>query len=62
MIITSTHFSGMDNDGHMFWLPIELKEEFQLLLEKYSNAKRFTEEYYTLEAEFENKFSKYMVG
>lgn len=51
-----------DNDGHKFMIPQDLLEDFDSLLDRYSQAKRFTEEYYDLEAEFCNKFEQYMVG
>lgn len=51
-----------DNDGHKFNIPENLLGEFDALFESYNNAKRFTDEFYNLEAEFCNKFNQYMIG
>ena len=51
-----------DNDGHKFMIPQDLLEDFDSLFDQYNKAKRFTDEYYDLEAEFCNKFGQYMVG
>lgn len=55
-------YNRKDDDGHKFHIPEDLLAEFDALLANYRNAKRFSEEYYDLEAEFCNKFEQYMVG
>lgn len=59
---TDTTYNREDNDQHKFNVPEELLERFDSLLSAYTNAKRFTEEYYELEAQFCNEFEEYMVG
>lgn len=51
-----------DNDGHKFDVPDNLLALFDDLLDRYSRAKRFTDEYYDLESQFCNAFERYMVG
>ena len=60
--MTPKHYIRKDNDGHKFKIPSDLVEEFDRLFESYCKAKRFSDEYYDLEAEFCNKFSDYMFG
>jgi len=55
-------YNRQDNDGHKFRIPADLLKDFDRIFESYCKAKRFTEEYYDLEAEFCNKFEEYMVG
>lgn len=51
-----------DDDGHKFNVPANLLETFDDLLQRYSDSKRFSDEYYDLEAQFCNTFERYMVG
>jgi hypothetical protein len=51
-----------DNDGHRFKVPTDLLDRFDDLFDRYCKAKRFTDEYYDLEAQFNNEFERYMVG
>ena len=55
-------FNRKDEDGHKFNVPEDLLEEFDDLFDRYVNSKFLSAEYYELEAEFCNKFGKYMVG
>ena len=51
-----------DDDGHKFLVPEDLLSRFDELLDKLLSTKRFTQEYYDLEADFCNEFQQYMVG
>lgn len=55
-------FNRKDNDGHKFNVPADQLDQFDSLFEQYCKAKRFTDEYYDLEAQFCNEFEQYMVG
>lgn len=55
-------YNRKDNDGHRFNVPENLLERFDDLLNRYTRAARFSDEYYDLEAEFCNEFEEYMVG
>lgn len=55
-------YNRKDNDGHKFNVPKEELLEFDGLFDRYCRAKSFTDEKYELEAEFCNKFGKYMIG
>ena len=51
-----------DNDGHKFKIPANLAAEFDLLFNHYIEQKQGTQAYWDAEADFNNKFEKYMVG
>jgi len=55
-------YNRKDNDGHKFNVPEDLLGQFDAVFERYCNAKRMSDEYYEAEAEFCNRFEKYMVG
>lgn len=55
-------YNRKDNDGHKFNVPDELLDEFDAAFDRYSKAKRFSDEYYDAEADFCNRFEEYMMG
>ena len=51
-----------DNDGHKYLVPADMVDDFEELLELICNAGLMTDEWYNLNAEFDNKFHSYMKG
>jgi hypothetical protein len=52
----------LDNDGHKFKIPVEMAVEFDQMFDHYIEQKRGTAAYWDAEADFNNKFEKYLVG
>jgi hypothetical protein len=55
-------FNRKDNDGHRFLIPEQLLNQFDVLLDEYTRAEKFSDRYYDLEAEFCKQFEQYMIG
>lgn len=51
-----------DNDGHKYRLPILAVDAFEQILEEINAAKRFSDEWYDLNANLDSRFGQYMVG
>lgn len=51
-----------DNDGHQFEIPDYLEDKFDRWLNYYTEQEEGSETYYDAEADFNDLFSRYMVG
>jgi len=51
-----------DDDGHEYVVPVELVEEFDIIMDYIRDLRWGSDKRYDAEAEFEAEFGKYRVG